>query len=256
MKNNSIFEGQFEGKVAIVSGAGQGIGKQIVSDLFDGGAKIIAVDIKDEQLNNLKKDINASDDRLITFNVDVSKSNDIKNMIKAGVNHFGKIDLLVNNAAIASHVSIEDTSDEIIDKVFSINLSGTLYCVREVLPYMKKNNYGKIVNFSSITGKRGDNSTSPCYGASKGGVIALTKSLARQLGPFHINVNAVAPHAIMTPVMDYWDEKKIQKMTELIPIRRLGSAKDVSSIVLFLLSDASSFITGETINVNGGYYMD
>jgi 3-oxoacyl-[acyl-carrier protein] reductase len=107
-----------------------------------------------------------------------------------------------------------------------------MYCVREVVPFMKKNQYGRIVNISSITGKRGDNNTSPGYGASKGGIITLTKSLARQLGPYGINVNAV------------------------VPVRRLGTVKDVSSVVLFLLSDASAFITGETININGGYYMD
>ena len=155
-----------------------------------------------------------------------------------------------------SYCSIEDTTDDILEKILSVNLKGVMYCIREVVPFMKKNQYGRIVNISSITGKRGDNNTSPCYGASKGGIITLTKSLARQLGPHGINVNAVAPHAIMTSIMNGWNEEKKNKMKELTPVRRLGTVKDVSSVVLFLLSDASAFITGETININGGYYMD
>ncbi|MHC2995047.1 MAG: glucose 1-dehydrogenase [Candidatus Atribacteria bacterium] len=256
MKEDNLFKRCFEGKVAMVSGAGQGIGKQIVLDLYSEGAKIVAFDINEEQVNNLKEETNPNNKKIIIFQTDVSKSNHVSKIVKETINYFGKIDLLINNAGISSYCSIEDITDNIIEKILSVNLKGVMYCVREVVPFMKKNQYGRIVNISSITGKRGDNNTSPCYGASKGGMITLTKSLARQLGPYGINVNAVAPHAIMTPIMNCWDEEKKNKMKELIPVRRLGTVKDVSSVVLFLLSDASAFITGETININGGYYMD
>lgn len=256
MKEDILFKRCFEGKVAMVSGAGQGIGKQVVLDLYSEGAKIVAFDINEEQVNNLKEEINLNNKKIIIFQADVSKSNHVSKIVKETINYFGKIDLLINNAGISSYCSIEDITDDIIEKILSVNLKGVMYCVREVVPFMKKNQYGRIVNISSITGKRGDNNTSPCYGASKGGMITLTKSLARKLGPYGINVNAVAPHAIMTPFMNCWDEEKKNKMKELIPIRRLGTTKDVSSVVLFLLSDASAFITGETININGGYYMD
>ncbi len=255
-KKNNLFKRCFEGKVAMISGAGQGIGKQIVLDLYSEGAKIAAFDINEEQVNNLKEEINFNNKKIIIFQADVSKSNQVNKVVKETVNYFGKIDLLINNAGILNYCSIEDTTDDILEKILSVNLKGVMYCVREVVPFMKKNQYGRIVNISSITGKRGDNNTSPCYGASKGGIITLTKSLARQLGPYGINVNAIAPHAIMTSIMNGWDEEKKNKMKELIPVRRLGTVKDVSSVVLFLLSDASAFITGETININGGYYMD
>jgi len=256
MKESNLFKRCFEGKVAIVSGAGQGIGKQIVLDLYSEGAKIAAFDINEIQVNNLKEEINFNNKKIIIFQADVSKSNQVGKVVKETINYFGKIDLLINNAGVLCYGSLEDTADDILEKILAVNLKGVMYCVREVVPFMKKNQYGRIVNISSITGKRGDNNTSPCYGASKGGIITLTKSLARQLGPYGINVNAVAPHAIMTSIMSEWNEEKKNKMRELIPVRRLGTVKDVSSVVLFLLSDASAFITGETININGGYYMD
>jgi 3-oxoacyl-[acyl-carrier protein] reductase len=140
--------------------------------------------------------------------------------------------------------------------VFRVNFFGTFYCCREVVPIMKKQKYGKIVNITSIAGQRGDNTTAACYGSSKGAMSVLTKSLARQLGPFGINVNAVAPHAIITPMMDYWGEEKRNEMKERIPIRRLGTPRDVAVAVLFLVSDEADFITGQIINVNGGYLMD
>jgi len=255
-KKNNLFKGCFDGKIALISGAGQGIGKQVLFDLYSEGAKIAAFDINKEQVNNLKEEINFDNKKIIIFQADVSKSNQVNKVVKKTINYFGKIDLLINNAGILSYCSLEDTTDDILEQILSVNLKGAMYCVREVVPFMKKNQYGRIVNISSITGKRGDNNTSPSYGASKGGVITLTKSLARQLGPYGINVNGVAPHAIMTSIMNGWDEEKKNKMKELIPVRRLGTVKDVSSVVLFLLSDASAFITGETININGGYYMD
>jgi NAD(P)-dependent dehydrogenase (short-subunit alcohol dehydrogenase family) len=109
---------------------------------------------------------------------------------------------------------------------------------------------------ASITGKRGDNTTLPVYGASKGGIITLTRSIARELGPYGITCNAIAPHAIMTKMMSYWDEEKKKKTAEVIPVKRLGTVEDVSNLIMFLASDKASFITGETININGGYYMD
>jgi 3-oxoacyl-[acyl-carrier protein] reductase len=121
---------------------------------------------------------------------------------------------------------------------------------------MKRQGYGRIVNVASITGKNGDNSTTFAYGASKGAVIALTRSVARQLGPFGITCNAIAPHAVMTSMMTYWDDEKKQSMADKIPVKRLGTVEDMSHLLMFLASDESSFINGETININGGYYMD
>jgi 3-oxoacyl-[acyl-carrier protein] reductase len=140
--------------------------------------------------------------------------------------------------------------------MLAVNVKGVVYAIRAVTPIFKKKRYGKIVNVASITGKNGDNSTVFVYGASKGAVISLTRSVARQLGPYNVNVNAIAPHAVMTKMMSYWDDEKKRSFAERIPLRRLGTVQDMANLMLFLASDESSFITGETVNINGGYYMD
>lgn len=243
-------------KVAIITGAGQGIGEQIALDLADYGAKVVAVDLNQDSLFAVKNKIESSGGQCLALQGDISSSNQVNGLIRKTVEVYGSVDLLVNNAGITSHGTIEDATDELIDKILAVNLKGTIYTIRAAVPIMKKNCFGRIVNVSSIAGKRGDNTTTPCYGASKGGEIAITKSLARQLGPFGITVNAVAPHAIMTPMMRYWDENKKKRAIESLPVRRLGTPKDVSAAVLFLLSDSASFITGEVININGGFFMD
>jgi 3-oxoacyl-[acyl-carrier protein] reductase len=131
-----------------------------------------------------------------------------------------------------------------------------LYAIRAVTPVMKKQAYGRIVNVASITGKNGDNSTIFAYGATKGAVISLTRSVARQLGPHGVTCNSIAPHAVMTDMMAYWDEGKKAAIADKIPVRRLGTVQDMSALLRFLSSEESGFITGETVNINGGYYMD
>ena len=121
---------------------------------------------------------------------------------------------------------------------------------------MKKQKYGRIINVSSITGKNGDNSTVFVYGATKGALISLTRSVARQLGPFGITCNGVAPHAVMTEMMKYWTEEKKRDIASKIPVRRLGTEEDIAQLMCYLASDVAGFITGETVNINGGYYMD
>jgi 3-oxoacyl-[acyl-carrier protein] reductase len=131
-----------------------------------------------------------------------------------------------------------------------------LYAIRAAAPIMKEQGYGRIVNVASITGKAGDNTTVFAYGASKGAVISLTRSVARQLGPFGVTCNAIAPHAVMTGLMSYWDEAKKQEIASKIPVRRLGTEQDMSHLMCFLASEESGYINGETVNINGGYYMD
>jgi 3-oxoacyl-[acyl-carrier protein] reductase len=125
-----------------------------------------------------------------------------------------------------------------------------------VTPVMKAQKYGRIINVASITGKNGDNTSVFAYGASKGAVISLTRSVARQLGPFGITCNAIAPHAVMTELIRYWDDAKKEASASSIPVQRLGAVKDISDLMCFLASDAASYINGETVNINGGYYMD
>jgi 3-oxoacyl-[acyl-carrier protein] reductase len=247
---------RFENKIAIITGAGQGIGRQVALDMASEGANIVAVDIVEERIGALKQDIEANGGQCVPVQCDVANRQQVDDMVKKTVDIYRRIDILINNAGIGIAGTIEETTDELIDNILNINLKGVLYAIRAVTPVMKAQKYGRIVNVSSMTGKRGDNSTVFAYGASKGGILALTRSTARQLGPFGITCNAIAPHAIMTPLMSYWDEAKKQQMAQMMPVRRLGTAQDVSYLLMFLASDESSFITGETVNINGGYYMD
>jgi 3-oxoacyl-[acyl-carrier protein] reductase len=250
------FRKRFIDKVAIVTGAGQGMGRQVALDMAAEGAKIVGADIVREGIDSLKTNIEAAGGQCLAFQCDIGDRKQVEALIKTTVETYGRIDILINNAGLLITGTIEETTDEIIDKTLDVNVKGVLYAIRAVTPVMKAQKYGRIVNVASITGKRGDNTTVFVYGASKGAVISLTRSTARQLGPYGITCNAIAPHAVMTELMKYWDEDKKTRMAESIPVRRLGTVQDMSYLMMFLASDEASFITGETVNINGGYYMD
>ena len=177
-------------------------------------------------------------------------------MVDSVMGQFGKIDILVNNAAIIRRGTIEDLSEEDWDKVIDVNLKGTFICSKAVVGIMKKQRYGKIVNISSITGKMGDLASAPCYGASKAGMACLGKSLARELAPYNINVNIIAPHAIETDMSREWSEEKRKSIIAGIPLGRMGQPEDIAEATAFLVSDKAKFITGEVLDVNGGCLMD
>jgi len=247
---------RFKDKVVLITGAAQGIGEATAIAFARERARVALADLNLDGVLQVKEKIDKIGGETLALKVDISNPAMVNEMMKKTVDHFGRLDILVNNAGIIARGVIEDVTDEMLDKVLSVNFKGVFYCCRAAVPIMKKQKYGKIVNVSSITAKRGDNTTAPCYGASKGAILTLTRSLARQLGPFGINVNAVAPHAIDTPMMKYWDEKKRKAVIESLPVRRMGKPEDVAHAILFLSSDEASFITGETLNLNGGYLMD
>jgi 3-oxoacyl-[acyl-carrier protein] reductase len=247
---------RFNQKVAVITGAGDGMGRQFALDLAREGAALVVTDIDQDAVNRVVAEIKHEGGRALGIACDVSSRDQIDGVIAHTVSEVGSLDILINNAGLLVAGTIEETSDELIDRTLDVNVKGILYAIRGVTPIMKAKRYGRIVNIASITGKRGDNSTVFVYGASKGAVISLTRSAARELGPFGITCNAVAPHAIMTRMMSYWDAAKKEAVAAQIPVRRLGTPQDVSRLVLFLASDESSFITGETVNINGGYYMD
>ena len=247
---------RFAGQVAIVTGAAQGMGKQVAVDMAAEGANVVISDIIPDILEKTKVEIEQAGSTCLAVVCDVSSRKQIEEMIKKTVDRFGTVDILINNAGLLLPGTIEEMTDDIIDRTLDINVKGVLYAIRAVTPIMKAKNYGRIVNVASITGKNGDNSTFPVYGASKGAVITLTRSMARALGPFGVTVNAIAPHAVMTTMMSYWDDAKKKSISDRIPVKRLGTVDDMSYLMMFLASDESSFITGETININGGYYMD
>jgi len=249
-------EDRFTGKVAFITGAAQGMGYQLALDMAAEGAKVVVSDINETALADIKEKLSQMKAAFLALNCDVSNCTQIEEAIDKTIETFGRLDILVNNAGLLQSYTIEDTTNELIDKTLDINIKGVLYAIRKITPVMKKQQYGRIINVASITGKNGDNSTTFAYGASKGAVISLTRSVARQLGPFGITCNAIAPHAVMTKMMEYWDDGKKNEMASKIPVRRLGTLKDMAALMMYLASDEAGFVNGETVNINGGYYMD
>jgi 3-oxoacyl-[acyl-carrier protein] reductase len=248
---------RLEGKTALITGSSYGIGKSIALLFAREGARIAVNYSKSEKKAiEVLSEIEAIGSHAIAVGADVSKSSEVKKLVNSAVEEFGTVDILVNNAGIIAFGELEEIDDDSLEEVLAVNYKGAFYCCRETVPIMKKKGRGKIVNVSSIAGQQGDHTTAPCYGSSKGAMNVFTKSLARQYGPYGINVNAVAPHAIITPMMEYRNEARQEEMRKLLPVRRLGTPEDVAQAVLFLVSDEASFITGQIININGGYLMD
>ena len=243
-------------RVAIVTGAARGIGKAIALVFFREGAKVALVDVEGERVKILQEEIRRGGGQAIAVPCDVSKTTEVKKMVDQVQRAFGRIDILVNNAGIIRRGTIETVTEEDWDRVMEVNLKGPFNCSKAVVEIMKKQGYGKIVNVSSIAGKIGDITSAPGYGPSKAGMDALTKTLARQLAPCGINVNGVAPHAIETEMSAEWSAEKRKAIVDAIPLKRLGKPEDVAAAVLFLSCDTAAFITGEIIDVNGGYLMD
>jgi 3-oxoacyl-[acyl-carrier protein] reductase len=241
-------------RVAIVTGAARGIGKAIVLTFVREGAKVALVDADQKQLEMLRKE--NEKERVIAIPCDITKSPEVKAMVNQVHKAFGRIDILVNNAGIIRRGTIQTVTEEDWDRVIEVNLKGTFNCCKAVAGIMKQQGYGKIVNISSIAGKMGDITSAPGYGPSKAGIDALTKTLARQLAQYGINVNAVSPHAIETEMSAQWSEERRKEIIASIPLGRLGRREDVAEAVLFLVSDEASFITGEILDVNGGALMD
>ncbi len=247
-------EVKFKDRVAIVTGGARGIGKAIALALLREGAKVILVDVDEDRLEASKKEMREGVVRSIPL--DITKHSEVRGMVSQVLESFGRIDILVNNAGIIRRGTIETVTEEDWDRVIEVNLKGTFNCCKAVVEIMKQQGYGKIVNVSSIAGKLGDITSAPGYGPSKAAVDALTKTLARQLARYGINVNAVSPHAIETEMSAQWSEERRKEIIASIPLGRLGKPEDVAEAVLFLASDSASFITGEVLDVNGGALMD
>ena len=241
-------------KVAMVTGAAQGIGKAVALLLARNGADIVVSDVNVEKAEETAKEVQALGRKALAIKVDVAKLGDVEKMVEGILAQFGKVDILVNNAGIARDKLILRMTEEDWDAVLNINLKGTFNCTKAVVRHMSKQKGGKIVNIASVVGEMG-NPGQGNYAASKAGVIGFTKTIAREFAQRGINVNAIAPGYIETPMTDALPEKAKEELKRLIPMDRLGKPEDVAEAVLFLVSEASSYITGQVLNVNGGIYM-
>jgi len=247
---------KFAGKIALVTGAARGIGEVVALTLAREGADVVIVDVNLEGAQRVAQEVEGLGRKALAIQVDVSQRDDVQRLVSEVVSAFGTISILVNNAGIIRRGTFLEHSPEDWDRVLSVNLGGTFNCTQEVVPLMIKQGGGKIINISSVVGKMGDLASAPSYGTSKGAVNTFTKSLARELAPYGINVNAVAPHAIETDMSREWSEEKRRQIVEAIPMKRLGKPQEVAEAVAFLASDGANFITGQILDVNGGYLMD
>jgi 3-oxoacyl-[acyl-carrier protein] reductase len=243
-------------RVAIITGGARGIGRTIGSTFVREGAKVCLLDVDKGILETAKSELQKSKGEVMAIACDITKSAEVKAAVNQAQKAFNRIDILVNNAGIIRRGSIETITEEDWDRVIEVNLKGTFNCSKAVVQAMKEQRYGKIINVSSIAAKMGDITSAPGYGPSKAGIDALTKTLARQLAKYGINVNAVSPHAIETEMSAQWPEERRKEIIASIPLGRLGKPEDVAEAVLFLASDDASFITGEILDVNGGAWMD
>ena len=242
-------------QVAVVTGGAQGIGRAISEALAREGAKVVVADINEQQAQTAANEI-AQKYGIETLSVvgNVANGEDCEKIIRQALDKFSKINILINNAGITRDNLIMRMSDAEWDAVLGVNLKGVFNCTKAVSRSMLKARSGRIVNIASVVGLMG-NAGQANYSASKGGVIALTKTCAREFASRGILVNAVAPGFIRTAMTDALTEDVKKKLSEQIPLARLGEAEDVANAVVFLCSDASSYITGHVLSVNGGMYL-
>ena len=241
-------------KVAIVTGAARGIGKEIALALAGEGANIAICDIEKNALEQAKSEIEALGRECLIEVVDVGKTDFCEDMANKTLDKFSKTDILVNNAGITRDTLLMRMKEEDWDAVLTVNLKGAFNFTKAVCRSMIKQRSGKIVNIASIIGIIG-NAGQANYAASKAGLIGLTKSSAKELASRGINVNAIAPGFIQTPMTDKLTDDQKDAMLKLIPLGFLGKPKNVADLVLFLVGDTSSYITGEVIKVDGGMVM-
>lgn len=243
-----------KGKIAVITGASRGIGRSIALSLSAAGATIVAVDIDQSATDAVVAELKAAGGAALAVVGNVTNPVDADNMIDAAVKEFGRVDILVNNAGITRDGIFLRMKDEDWDAVLTVNLKGAFLCSRAASKVMAKQRSGRIINIASVVGQMG-NAGQANYCASKAGLIGLTKSNARELAKRNVTVNAVAPGFIATAMTDALSDKVKAELTAQIPLERLGSAEDIANAVLFLASEASGYITGHVLSVNGGMYM-
>ena len=245
---------EFKDKVALVTGGGQGIGRVVGDNLAKSGAHVIFGDINLENAEKSAKAILANGGSGSAILLNVADPENVKEVFDSIVKEFKPLDILVNNAGITKDGLFVRMKEDDWDRVLAVNLKGSFLCGQQAAKQMMKQRQGAIVNIASIVGVMG-NAGQANYSASKAGLIGLTKSMARELAPRNITVNAVAPGFIDTEMTRVLDEKIRAKLIEQVPLSRLGLPDDIAHSVAFLVSDRSSYITGQVMNVNGGMLM-
>jgi len=244
-----------EGKTAIVTGSGRGLGKAIALKLASMGANIVLNDIREsDSVDETYEEFKSKGYNVIVTKGDVRNESDVDEMVRKAVEAFGSIDILVNNAGITKDMLMIKMTEKDWDDVLDINLKGAFLCTKAVVKVMMKNKQGKIINIASVAGVMG-NPGQANYSASKAGLIGLTKSTAKEFASRNITCNAVAPGLIQSKMTDVLPEKVKENYLNSIPLRRFGTPEDVANVVGFLASDDANYITGQVIHIDGGLVM-
>ncbi len=248
---------EFDGQTAIVTGAGRGFGRAITRRLARGGAKVVAADINLLGAEETAVLVKQDGGEALAVHTDVASAASVENMVKAALTQFGnRVDILVNNAAIWTLVPTEELGEADWDRMVNVNMKGVFLCCRAVIPVMKRQRRGHIVNIASIAARNGGTFAGIHYVASKGGVLAMTKKLAKELGQYGIVVNGVNPGSSQTEMMVGWPEEILQGIIKNTPLGRMAQPEDIADTVAFLASEVARFVHGETVEVNGGLLCD
>jgi NAD(P)-dependent dehydrogenase (short-subunit alcohol dehydrogenase family) len=242
------------GKVAVITGGAGGLGLAIAEQMALAGAKVALVDVKAELVRAAAQSLQAKGYSALPVAADVSDGTSVRAAVEAVVAAWGRVDILVNNAGICPLTPPEEITEAEWDRVLGVNLKGTFLFSQAVMPVMRRQHSGKIINMTSSAAQTGGLIAGLHYSASKGGIIALTRSLARLLAP-EIQVNAVSPGMIDTPMTDGWSDATKDNALSQMPLHRMGKPADVAWAVLYLASEASDFVVGHTLAVSGGLYM-
>lgn len=249
-------------RIAVVTGAGGGLGVAIAEALLSEGANVVLTDISQQSLEMAASRLTQFNKKFLLKELDVTNRIQVENVMEQVYKHYGKIDILVNGAggSLFTPKKLEEIKEEHWDRILNVNLKGTFLCCQAVVKYMALKRYGKIINISSIGGRTASIVTGVAYAAAKGGVIALTRRLALEVGNLGVNVNAIAPGTVLSSerMIKLWNElTETQKKDILrsIPLGRLSTPEEQAKVVVFLASDDSSYITGAVIDVNGGRLM-
>ncbi len=244
---------KLKGKTAVVTGSGRGIGREVALSLAREGANVVVVSRNQKEIESVAKEIKALKVKALCVKTDVSSFKDVNLLVEKTMKEFGRIDILVNNAGIFESSLLSQMTEEQWDRMISVDLKGVFNCTRAVINHMIKQKYGKIVNISSIAGTALGFPGSTHYSSSKAGIIGFTQSLAMEVAQHGINVNSIAPGVIKTSmVMNALSEKELEVFSKHIPVGRIGKPEDIANTALFLASDDSAYITGQTITVDGG----
>jgi 3-oxoacyl-[acyl-carrier protein] reductase len=246
---------RFSERVVIVTGAARGIGAAIATRFASEGASVVIADLDGEGADTMAGKLAETGANTLALAANIVQAEDRERLVAATLEAFGRIDVLVNNAGLMQRVAMQDVTYEVWHRTMQVNLDAAFFCSQIVLPVMRKRGQGRIVNISSMSARTGGQASPPHYATSKAGLVGMTKALARTVGEWGVTVNAVTPGIIETEMTADWPQEWRDRWLAEIPLHRFGTAEDVAAAVAFLASDDASYITGTTLDVNGGYFM-